>query len=73
MKRRKFITLLAGAAVWPLVGYGADPRPRIGVLTLLSARNERGRITAFIAGMRELGYVPGQNIDIEYRHADGDT
>ena len=39
------------------------------MLTLLSAQDERGQIAAFVAGMRELGYVAGQTYDIDYRFA----
>jgi putative ABC transport system substrate-binding protein len=73
MKRRAFITLLGGAAAWPLAAHPAGKRARIGVLTLLSAQDERGWVAAFVAGMRELGYVPGQTFDIDYRYTDGDT
>src|SRR6266446_5459009 len=73
MRRREFITLLGGAATWPLVASAAGKRPRIGVLTLLSAQDERGRVAAFVAGMRDLGYVAGQTFDIDYRYTEGDT
>src|SRR2546430_2665551 len=73
MRRRAFITLFGGAAAWPLAARAAGKRPRVAVLTLLSSQDERGRIVAFIAGMRELGYVAGQTFDIDYRYAEGDT
>ena len=73
MKRRNFITLLGGAAAWPLAAWAAEKRPRVAVLTLLSAQDERGRIAAFIIGMRELGYIAGQTVDIDYRYAEGDN
>ena len=73
MKRREFITLLGGAAAWPLVARAADTRPRVAVLTLLSSQDEGGRIAAFRTGMRHLGYIAGQTFDIDYRYADGDT
>ena len=73
MRRRAFITLFGGAAAWPLAARAAGKRPRVAVLTLLSSQDERGRIVAFIAGMRELGYVAGQTLDIDYRYAEGDT
>jgi ABC-type uncharacterized transport system substrate-binding protein len=75
VKRREFITLLGGAAAaaWPLAARAAGKRPRVAVLTLLSPQDERGRIVAFIAGMRELGYVAGQTVDVDYRYAEGDT
>jgi len=72
-RRRAFITLFGGAAAWPLAARAAGKRPRVAVLTLLSSQDERGRIVAFIAGMRELGYVAGQTLDIDYRYAEGDT
>ena len=72
-RRREFITLLGGAAAWPLAARAAGKRPRIGVLTLLSAQDERGQIAAFVGGMQELGYVAGQTFDIDYRYAEGDT
>jgi putative ABC transport system substrate-binding protein len=73
LQRREFNTLLGGAAAWPFAAHPAGKRPRIGVLTLLSARDERGWIAAFVAGMRKLGYVAGQTVDIDYRYTDGDT
>jgi putative ABC transport system substrate-binding protein len=73
MKRRAFITLLGGAAAWPLVARAAGKRPRVAVLTLLSPKDERGRIAAFVTGMRDLGYGPGRTVDIDYRYAEGET
>jgi putative tryptophan/tyrosine transport system substrate-binding protein len=73
MGRRQFITLLGGAAAWPLVARAAEKRARIAVLTLLSPQDERRRVSSFVVGMRELGYVAGQTIDIDYRYAEGDT
>ena len=74
LDRRAFFTLLGGAAAaWAVVARAAGQRPRIGVLTLLSAQDERGWIAAFVGGMRELGYVGGQTFDIDYRYTDGDT
>ena len=45
----------------------AGKQPRVAVLTLVSAADEIGRIAAFMAGMRELGYVAGQTFVIDYR------
>jgi putative ABC transport system substrate-binding protein len=45
----------------------------VAVLTLLSPQDPGGRTAAFITGMRELGYIPGQTVDFDYRYADGDT
>ena len=60
MKRREFITLLGGAAVWPLAAHAQQPAkvPRVGILS--PAASETGRtLTAFREGIRELGYVEG--------------
>jgi putative ABC transport system substrate-binding protein len=72
MRRREFIVLLAGPALWPVLAHSAGKRPRIAVLTLLSSQDEGGRVAAFRAGMRHLGYIAGQTCDIDYRYADGD-
>src|SRR4051812_7870077 len=68
MRRRKFITLLGGAAAWPLAARAQQVarRPRLAVL-LYSTPQRDPNTEAFLRGMRDLGYVDGQNIDIEYR------
>jgi putative ABC transport system substrate-binding protein len=74
IRRREFIvTLGTAAAAWPMVARTAAKRPRIAVLTLLSRRDEGGRIADFVTGLRELGYIEGRNLDMDYRYADGDT
>jgi putative tryptophan/tyrosine transport system substrate-binding protein len=72
MQRRQFITLLGGAAVWPLAARAQDStkRPLIAVLTAIT-REGNAPLSAFELGMREFGYIDGQNIDFEYRFAEG--
>jgi putative ABC transport system substrate-binding protein len=74
MKRRDFIALLGGAAVaWPFVARAAEGRPRIAYLGLGSAQDALQTKAGFTDGLRALGYVEVQSVDIDYRHADGDT
>ena len=74
MKRREFITLLGGvAAAWPLAAQAQQRTvkiPRIGVLLYSNPQADPNN-ESFRRGMRELGYVDGQNITIEYRYAEG--
>jgi putative ABC transport system substrate-binding protein len=73
MRRREFIALLSGtAAAWPLVAR-AERIALVGFLGLTSASKQADRIDAFRAGLRNLGYVEGKNIQIEFRFADGDN
>jgi putative tryptophan/tyrosine transport system substrate-binding protein len=73
MQRREFITLLGGAAVWPLAANAQQPtkRYRIGMLETVSPAFNTAELEAFRKGLRELGYVEGQTYKIEYRSADG--
>jgi putative ABC transport system substrate-binding protein len=68
MRRREFITLIGGAAVWPL--RARAQQPVIGYLGPGSLDSESWRVTMFRQGLKETGYIEGQNLTIEYRLAD---
>jgi putative ABC transport system substrate-binding protein len=77
MRRRAFIAALGGVAAWPVLARAQQPSKvaRIGYLLTAPLGSPEGRenLNAFRQGLREHGYVEGQNILIEYRTADGKT
>jgi putative tryptophan/tyrosine transport system substrate-binding protein len=69
--RRELITALCGAAVWPVTARAQQPAiPEIGYLGTRAAGDDPNLLVAFRLGLKEAGYVEGQNIAIEYRFAE---
>ncbi len=73
MQRRAFITLIGGAAAWPLVVRAQQATmPAIGWMSGRSPEDSAHLLAAFRDGLRESGFIEGQNLVIEYRWARGD-
>src|SRR4051812_35548144 len=72
MRRRAFIALLGGAGAWPVAARAQTAKTsRIGFLGLVSASSHASRIAAFRAGLRDLGWIEGRHLSIEFRWAEG--
>jgi len=72
MRRRQFIAGIGGAAVWPVVARAQPPAlPVVGFLNGVSNESYADRVASIRQGLRQQGFVEGQNVTIEYRSAEG--
>ena len=71
MQRREFIALVGGATAWPIAARAQQPVPVVGFLNGASPQAYAPNVTGFLLGLKETGYIEGQNVAIEYRWAEG--
>ena len=73
--RRKLLVALGGAAAWPLAAQAQQPGklPTIGYLSGGDLISQRAQVDAFVQRLRELGWIEGRTVAIEYRRAEGRT
>ena len=71
MRRREFIAGLGSVAAWPLVARAQQRMPTVGLLSGVSFRAYAPFVEEIRQGLKDVGFVEGQNVHIEYRSADG--
>jgi putative ABC transport system substrate-binding protein len=72
LRRRDFVTLIGGISLMPLAARAQQPMPVIGLINGTSAQKYEPQVAAFREGLKESGFVDGENVTIEYRWAEGD-
>src|SRR5215469_2157808 len=72
MRRREFIVLLGGAALTPSSTQAQQAKPTIGFINGTSAQQYAPYVAAFRDGLKESGFIEGENVAIEYRWGEGD-
>src|SRR5215510_3370712 len=70
IERRKFLATLGGAAAWPLAARAQQPMPVVGFLHAASLDAADHRLRSFRQGLKDAGFIEGENLAIEYRWAE---